>query len=162
MVAQPIPVAPGAFRAEREEPVQVLPLPETIQSATENVWVSTTSGGPIEEATARRATAADAPMQCLLTVDYGDEKVSLTLPLRSIPMDPPNEYYLETPGTVRGFRLAMRVSATGQGNLQLQTDYTGLDAGRILSYARFVDALRREEGRFTVSTYVGPILLHLV
>jgi hypothetical protein len=140
----------------------VLPLPEKIQSATESVWVATRSGGPIEAATVRRATAADVPTQCLLTVDYGDEKVSLTLPLRSMPIDPPNTYYLETPGTVQGFKLAMRISATGQGNLQLQTDYTGLDAGMILSYARFVDALRREEGRFTVSAYVGPMPLHLV
>lgn len=104
----------------------------------------------------------DVPVQCLLVVEHGGEKISLNLPLRSIPIDPPNVYDLETPGTVRGFRLAMRVSVTGQGNLELQTDYTGLDVGRVLSYARFVDALKRKDGRFTVSAYVDGTPRHLV
>lgn len=162
MVAQPIPIASGLFRAEREEPAQVLALPEKIRPATERVSVTTGAGGPAEAVTARRARAADVPTQCLLTVEYGDGKVSLTLPLRSIPIDPPNVYELETPGTVRGLKLAMRVSATGQGNLQLQTDYTGMEIGRALSYARFFDALKREDGRFTVSAYVSGAPLHLV
>jgi uncharacterized protein (DUF433 family) len=154
MVAQPIPVAPGVFQAERQEPARVLNLSERIRSAAERVSVPTGPGMP--------SPIADILVQCLLTVEAGDEQVSLTLPMRSVPIDPPNIYYLETPGTVRGIKLAMRVSATGQGNLQLQTDYTGLETGRILSYARFANALRREEGKFTVSAYVGPIPRHLV
>lgn len=161
MVAQPIPLAPGVFRAEREEPAQVLPLTQEIRPATERASVVTGSGRPAETV-ARRATMSDIPTQCLLTVEYDGEKVSLTLPLRSIPIDSPNVYDLETPGTVRGLKLAMRVSASGQGNLQLQTDYTGLDVDRILSYARFVDALRAQHGSFTVSAYAGPVPLHLV
>jgi len=161
MVAQPIPVAPGVFRAEREEPAQVLSLTEKIQPATNRVSVVTEASRPAEAATAPRATTAGIPVQCLLAVEYGGEKTSLTLPLRTRPIAP-NVYDLETPGTVRGLNLAMRVSASGQGNLQLQTDYTGLEVGRALSYARFVDALKREEGKFTVSAYVGGTPLHLV
>lgn len=163
MVAQPIPVAPGVFRAKREEPAQVLDLTEKIRPATELVSVATSSGRPAAKAVpASRTKAVNVPAQCLLTVEHSDGKASLTLPLLSIPIDPPNVYELETPGTVRGLKLAMRVSATGQGNLQLQTDYTGLDIGRALSYAQFVDALKREDGRFTVSAYVKGTPLHLV
>src|SRR5215210_2045947 len=163
MVAQPIPVPPGVFQADREEPAQILDLNERIRSAAQRVSVPTGPGlhSP-EAASARRATMADILVQCLLTVEYGDERVSLTLPMRSVPIDPPNVYYLETPGTVRGIKLAMHVSVTDRGNLQLQTNYVGLETGRILSYARFADALRREEGRFAVSAYVGPVPRHLV
>jgi len=101
------------------------------------------------------------PVQCLLTVEHADKKVSLTLPMRSVPIDPPNVYDLETPRTVRGIKLALRVSANMQGTLQLRTNYTGLDVDKILSYARFANALRWEQGIFVVSAYVGPNPLHL-
>jgi hypothetical protein len=101
-------------------------------------------------------------VQCLLVVEDGGEKVSLTLPMRSTPVDPPDTYYLETTGTVRGIRLAMCGAASGQGSLQLETDYTGLNATNALSYARFVTALKRAEGRFTVSAYVNGTPRHLV
>lgn len=81
--------------------------------------------------------------------------------MRSIPIDPPNVYDLETPGTVRGIKLAIRVSANMRGNLEMQTNYTGLDVDKVISYARFANALRREKGMFTVSAYVGPTPLHL-
>src|SRR5215212_926617 len=152
MVAQPIPVEPGLFRAEREELAQVLDIAEKIRPVTERVSVPTDAGGPSEPARTRQMKATDTiPVQCLLTVDGGGDRVSLTLPLRSIPIAPPDVYELQTLGTVKGLKVTLRVSATGQGNLELQTNYIGLDASRALSYARFVDALKREDGRFTVS-----------
>lgn len=161
MVAQPIPVAPGVFRADHEEPALELSLAEKIQPATDPLSVATKAGHASETTAARRATLADIPVQCLLVVEYGSEKTSLTLPLRTIPIAP-DVYDIKTPGTVRGLKLAMRVSASGQGSLQLQTDYTGLEVGRALSYARFVDALKREAGKFTVSAYVDGKPLPLV
>lgn len=161
MVAQPIPVAPGVFRADHEEPALELSLAEKIQPATDSLSVTTEAGRATETTAARRATMVDIPVQCLLVVEYGSEKTSLTLPLRTIPIAP-NVYDIKTPGTVRGLKLAMRVSASGQGSLQLQTDYTGLEVGRAQSYARFVDALKREAGKFTVSAYVDGKPRHLV
>lgn len=102
------------------------------------------------------------PVRCLLMIEQDREKTSLMLPLRSILVDPPNVYDLETPGTVQGIELTMRVSATDQGNLQLQTDYAGLEIGRALSYARFVAALKGKDGTFTISAYVGGRPRHLV
>ena len=159
MVAQPIPVP--RFQAESEEPVQVLPLTE-VRPATGRVSVRTRPGGDGAPATVPSATIANLPVRCLLVVEDGGEKVSLTLPMRSTPVDSPDTYYMETPGAVRGLRLAMRVSAAGQGSLQLETDYTGLDVARATSYARFVAALKGREGRFTVSAYVDNVPLHLV
>ncbi len=159
MVAQPIPVP--RFRAEHEEPAWVLPLTE-VRPAAGRVSVRTGPGSDGDPATRPRPTAANLPVQCLLVVEDGRERVSLTLPMRSTPVDPPDTYYLETPGTVRGIRLAMRVSAAGQGTLQLETNYTGLDAAKALSYARFIAALKRMEGRFTVSAYVDGTPRHLV
>lgn len=159
MVAQPIPVP--RFRAEREEPARVLPLTE-VRPAAGRVSVRTGSGGDGAPATVPRATIRNLPVRCLLVVEGGGERVSLTLPMRSTPVEPPDTYHMETPGTVRGIRLAMSVSAAGQGTLQLETDYTGLDAARAASYARFVAALERREGRFTVSAYVDGIPRHLV
>lgn len=163
MVAQPIPIAPGLFRAEGEEPAQVLDLTQRIRPSTERVSVTARAGRPSESATARQpARPTDAlPMQCLLAVEGGAGRVSLTLPMRSTPVDPPSVYEFETPCTVRGLKLYIRVSADGQGALQVETDYTGLDASRALSYARFLDALRWEDGRFTVSAYVKGRPLHL-
>ncbi len=109
-----------------------------------------------------RATIADLPVQCLLAVEDEGGKVSLTLPMRYTPMDVLDMHYLEIPRTVQGIRLAMRVSGAGQGTLQLETDYTGLDVTRALAYARFVAALKRPEGRFTVSAYVEGTPRHLV
>jgi uncharacterized protein (DUF433 family) len=101
-------------------------------------------------------------LRCLLVVENGSEKVSLTLPMRSTPVDLPDTYYLETPRTVRGMWLSMGVFAGGQGTLQVETDYTALHASRALAYARFVAALKRAEGRFTVSFYLKGIPRHLV
>jgi hypothetical protein len=44
-------------------------------------------------------------VQCLLVVEDDDEKTSLTLPMRRIPIDLPDVYELATPGTVRGIKL---------------------------------------------------------
>lgn len=88
--------------------------------------------------------------------------MSLTLPMRSAPVDPPNTYYMETPGTVRGIWLAIHASATGQGTLQFERNYTGLDTAKALAYARFIDSLKNEEGRFSVSAYVDGTPRHLV
>lgn len=162
MVSQPIPVAPGDFKAGREEPEQILDVTEEIRPAQEHVSVVTGVGHHTETATARQ-TRVNPPVQCLLTVEHGSEKTSLTLPLRSTPVDPPNVYDLETPGTVQGLRIGMRVSATEQGTFQLDADYSGLEVGRALSYARFVDALKNGEGRFTIAAYVnGGAPKHLV
>lgn len=161
MVAQPIPVPPGVFQAEREEPARVLPFTK-VRSHTDRVSVSTGPGRDVKAATVQRATAVNLPVQCLLVVDEAGEKVSLTLPMRRTPVDLPGVYYLETPRTVPGIWLAMRISAAGQGTLQLKTDYTGLDVARVISYARFVAALKRTEGRFTVSVYVKGTPRHLV
>ncbi len=119
-----------------------------MRPVAENTAVVTGAGPSIETANARRARADQKPVQCLLNVDSGDEKVSLTLPMRSIPIDPPHVYDLETPGTVRGIKLAMRVSISIQGTLEMQTNYTGLDVDKIISYARFANALRRDQGTF--------------
>ncbi len=159
MVAQPIPVP--RFQAEHEEPARVLPLTE-IRPATGHVSVRTGPSGVGSPATAPRADITNLPVRCLLVVEDEGEKVSLTLPMRCTPVDSPDTYNIETPGTVRGIRLAMSVSVTGQGSLQLQTDYTGLETSRALAYARFVAALKGAEGLFTVSAYVDGIPRHLV
>ena len=159
MVAQPIPVS--RFQAEREEPARALPL-TGVRPAADSVSVRTGSDGEGGPAAVPRATISDPPVQCLLVVEDGDEEASLTLPMRSAQVGPPGTYHLETPRTVRGLRLAMRVSEAGQGTLQLETDYTGLDVSRAASYARFVAALKRRRGRFTVSAYVDNVPLHLV
>jgi len=105
--------------------------------------------------------ADQLPVQCLLTLDDDEEKVSLTLPMRVIAIDPDNVYELETPATVKGIRLVVRVSADKRGALEMQTNYTGLDAGQALSYARFANALRKVQGSFVVSAYVKGRPLHL-
>jgi hypothetical protein len=161
MVIQPIPIPPGLFKADREELAQILPLTERVRPVTEPASVTTGAGPSVQTANARQARADQIPVQCLLTVEDGDKKVSLTLPMRSVPIDPPNVYDLETPGTVPGIKLALRVSTNKRGALQLQTNYIGLDVDRILSYARFAYALRREQGIFVVSAYVGPTPLRL-
>ena len=159
MVAQPIPVP--RFQAESEEPVRVLPLTE-IRPAADRVSVPTGPGDAGERSTVPGATIANLPVQCLLAVEGGGERASLTLPMRTAPTGPPGGYHMETPGTVRGIRLAMSISAAGQGTLQLETDYTGLESGRALAYARFVAALKRAEGLFTISAYVDGTPRHLV
>ena len=159
MLAQPIPVP--RFQAEREEPARGLPLAE-VRPAADSVSVRTGPNGGGVPAVLPRATIADPPVQCLLVVEDDGEQTSLTLPMRSAEVGPPGTYYLETPRTVRGLRLAMRVSEAGQGTLQFETNYTGLDVSRAASYARFVAALKRRGGRFTVSAYVDNVPLHLV
>lgn len=159
MVAQPIPVP--RFQAEREDPARVLSLTE-IRTATERVSLRTKLGSDEASVVAPRAAVARLPVRCLLVVEDGGEKTSLTLPMRSTPVDPPYTYYMETPGTVRGLRLAINVSDAEQGTLQLETDYTGLEATLAASYARFVAALKRSEGTFTVSAYVNNIPRHLM
>lgn len=159
MVAQPIPVP--RFQAEHEEPVRVLAL-TGIRPATNRVSVRTGPGDEGGAATVPRATITNLPVRCLLVAEGKGEKVSLTLPMRYTPVDPAGTHHFETPRTVRGLRLAMRVSAAGPGTLQLETDYTGLDAARALAYARFVVALKGSEGRFTVSAYVEGTPRHLV
>ena len=162
MVAQPIPVP--RFRAEHEEPARVLPITE-VRPAAGRVSVRTGPDGDGDPATVPEAAMIrDLPVRCLLAVEDEAERVSLVLPMRVVsPVDPLAPYYAETPGTVRGFRLAVRVSESGQGALQLETDYTDLDAAEAYSYARFVAALKRpREGRFTVSAYVDNIPRQLV
>src|SRR5215210_3665418 len=167
MVAQPIPVS--RFRAEHEEPARVLPITE-VRPAAGRVSVRTGPDGDGDPATVPGATTtvpeaamiSDLPLRCLLVVEAGGERVSLTLPMHVMKVDPPAPYYLETSRTVRGLRLVMRFSKSGRGDLQLETDYTGLDATKAYSYARFVAALNRREGRFTVSVYADNGPRHLV
>jgi hypothetical protein len=158
MVAQPIPVP--RFQAEHEEPVRVLPLTE-VRPAAGRVSVRTRPGGDEALATVPEETTSDLPVRFLLAMEDGGERVSLSLRMHVTQGDPPTPYYLETPGTVRGLRLAMRFSESGQGDLQLETDYTGLDAAKAYSYARFVAALKRREGIFRVLAYAGNILRHV-
>jgi uncharacterized protein (DUF433 family) len=158
MVAQLIPVP--RFQAEHEEPIRVLPLTE-VRPAAGRVSVRTRPGGEGALATVPEETTSDLPVRFLLAVEDGGERVSLSLRMHVTQGDPPTPYYLETPGTVRGLRLAMRFSESGQGDLQLETDYTGLDAAKAYSYARFVAALKRREGIFRVLAYAGNILRHV-
>jgi hypothetical protein len=105
MVAQPIPVAPGLFKSYREEPPETIAFPTRVNTVTESTSVVTGSGSSVETGNARRAKADQPPVQCLLVVEDDDEKTSLTLPMRRIPIDLPDVYELATPGTVRGIKL---------------------------------------------------------
>lgn len=162
MVTQPIPMSPGTFESEPYVPDENVPLyrqalPSTVdESATSGVERS------FDEEVTHRTSTSDLPVECLLVVDSEDERVSLTLPFLTDTSYAPATFKLETPATVPGLQLKIELSPEDmRGELQIQTNYSGLGVDTVLSYARLSEALRREAGRLTISAYHEGAPLHL-
>jgi hypothetical protein len=163
MVTPLIPVAPGTpFEAERYELIDGLQPDTRSLPLTRQNLVTSGSERTFMRETVRRATLANPPVLCLLAVDFGDGPVSLTLPMSVDSSGAPRTYLLETPGTVPGLELRMRLSSEDmRAEFSITTDYAGVSVDKVVSYARFAEALRREQGLFKVSRYHEGRPLHL-
>ncbi len=91
------------------------------------------------------ALSLTRPMRCRLTVERGDDPVSLDLPLKYDPEAAP-DFRLRTPDDAQGVEFVLNARPDRQAILNLDVRYAGLPVGRAISYARFLRALYREEG----------------
>ncbi len=152
MAALQLEVSPQSFNISPEGPEDARFVAREHLPTGQPAYLESALPPELARRVVQEALSLTRPMHCRLIVESGDESVFLDLPLMYDPKAAP-DFRLRTPEGLESVEFVLNVRPDGQATANLHVRYAGVPVDRALSYARFLQALYREEG----TLYLTPL-----